>query len=553
MRALVLATTSSEKVMRTARALERERPGITCVVGVPEVEEWKYTADGDSTLVLGEQWLSLDSPATREKIDREGFDLTLLPMGVPRQAFLYLARYVRSKKDHAFLLEAGPLRLRKWWLIVPFLVVFSFVCFGPISLFLRTARWLDGGILLLVQLAARLVGRRNEALPTRDLICHTVTSLGTGGAQRQVVEYLRSAQSNGSPIRLLVLFEYNDLFLNELEKSGIGCEIIYRRCRSSRVGRFCGRAFPNSTVFFLLWHRLRQLRPRCTYSWLFLANVITAPAARLAGVDRVFSSIRNLSVWKSWPEYRHWWYRPADRLSAPLNDVIVGNAQAVIEDYVEWSGIEPEKTCVIRNAIDVERFLATPVSDLRARLDIPPEVALVLTVGRLAHEKNHAMLLRCFAEIRSRGHNARLMVVGHGELEPKLRQMCTDLDVESYVDFVGKTSEPENFFRAADLFALSSDIEGLPNVLLEAQAFGLSAVTTRSGGSGEVVEDGSTGFVVEVGDEAMFVDRMDRLLRDPELRLEMGRRAQERMRSEFSIEEMVAAIDRLTGRTAGSG
>ena len=76
-------------------------------------------------------------------------------------------------------------------------------------------------------------------------------------------------------------------------------------------------------------------------------------------------------------------------------------------------------------------------------------------------------------------------------------------------------------------------------------------MTTRSGGSGEVVEDGSTGFAVEVGDEEAFVDRMDLLLRDPELRSEMGSRAQERMRSEFSIEEMAAAIDQLTGRTAG--
>jgi len=556
MRILVLATASVSAVVRAGGRIEDEHPGADIVIAVPEVEQWKFGDSGFETWTLGEEWLPLADDEVWAEVLNRGFDLVLIPLGTPRQALLFVARRVASTPQMRFELDFySLLRCHGRTLIRLLLVFHTLVVFAPIGIGLRLSRAADGAFVIGVQVLARLVSRRKEAGRNEDAgpICHVITSLGTGGAQRQLVDYLRRATPSPVPLVTIALFEYNELFVDDLEDEGIDVEILYRTCRASRLGHLLGRAFPYSTVLFLLWRRLRLLRPRCTYSWLFTANVVTAPAARLAGVSEVMSSIRNLSVWKSWPEYRHWWYRSADRLSAPLNDVIVGNAQAVADDFAIWSGVAESSLRVIHNGVDGDRFLAAPASDVRCQLGIPEEMPVALTLGRLAHEKNHAMLLRCCAELVRRDRDFRVVIVGHGELEQELRVLCSDLGLERLVHFAGKTDEPQSFYRSADLFVLSSTIEGMPNSLMEAQLFGLPAVTTRSGGSGEVVDDGWTGFVVEVGDEEAFVDRMDRLLRDPKLRSEMGRRAQGRMRSEFSIEEMVAAIDRLTGRTARSG
>lgn len=556
MRILILATASVNAVVRAAARSEDEYPGANIVIAVPEVEQWKYGDSGLETWTLGEEWLPLADDEVWAKVLERGFDLVLIPLGLPRQALLFLARRVASTPQMRFELDLySVLRCHGRALIRLLLVLHTFVVYAPIGIGLRLSRAADGALVVGVQVLARMVsprkaGRQEEVAGP---VCHVITSLGTGGAQRQLVDYLRRAAPSPVPLVTIALFEYNELFVDELEDEGTDVEIIYRTCRASRLGHILGRAFPYSTVLFLLWRRLRRLRPRCTYSWLFTANVVTAPAARLAGVAEVMSSVRNISAWKRWPQYRHWWYRAADRCSAPLNSVIVGNSQAVADDFAIWSGAARSSLRVIHNGVDGDRFLAAPVSDVRRQLGIPKEMPVVLTLGRLAHEKNHAMLLRCCAELVGRGRDFRVVVVGHGELEQDLRALCSDLGLEDRVHFAGKTDEPQSFYRSADLFVLSSTIEGMPNSLMEAQLFGLPAVTTRSGGSGEMVEDGSTGFVVEVGDEEAFVARMDRLLKDPELRSEMGRRAQERMRSEFPIEKMVAAIDRLTGRTAGPG
>ena len=101
-------------------------------------------------------------------------------------------------------------------------------------------------------------------------------------------------------------------------------------------------------------------KPSCVVSWLFQANVIAASAARLAGVPRVVASVRNMSTWKSWPGFRRWWYWLADRLTAPLNDVIFANSRAAANDFVRWTRRPDLPIEVVPNGLDVDALLAAP-------------------------------------------------------------------------------------------------------------------------------------------------------------------------------------------------
>jgi glycosyltransferase involved in cell wall biosynthesis len=548
MKILVLCVAPVPRVLKVVIDLRDQHPDAEICIAAPEVSQWRLRGNSWRVWTIGEHSLPLDSSATRSAISELAPDLIVVPLGTPRQSLLSVARYVRAVGKSCFQLAAGPLRrVTSWRGIWLLLVLYSLLLWGPISVALRVSRLLDTVTLLASLVLARCLPRRQQQ-DSSGAVCHIIYSLGTGGAQRQLVEYLRHCARRDSPLRLLVLFDYNELFIDRVRRYTDAVEVLHHSCSRSLVLLACARAFPYMTAFLLIVRRLRQLRPQSVMSWLFLTNVIAAPAARLAGVPMVSSSIRNVSAWKTWPQYRAWWFRLADRLAAPVNDVIVANAQAVADDYAAWSGVDPGKIRVIRNGVDVDRLANAPFTDLRNRF-ASPETPMILTIGRLAVEKNHSMLLRCCTSLKQLGHQLSLVIVGHGELEQELQEQCLTMGLQESVHFVGKTDEPESFFRAADLFVLCSRIEGMPNVVMEAQALGLPVVTTDCGGTGEVVADQKTGLVVGCDDDAAMIAAIERLLTDPALRDEMGHRAVERMRSELSLERMARELDELTGIT----
>jgi glycosyltransferase involved in cell wall biosynthesis len=256
-----------------------------------------------------------------------------------------------------------------------------------------------------------------------------------------------------------------------------------------------------------------------------------------------------MSTWKSWPGFRKWWYWPADRLTAPLNDVIFANSRAAANDFVRWVRLPGLPVEVVANGLDIDALLATPYTDARQRHGLPSDVPILLAVGRLSFEKDHETLLRSCALLATRMQRWHLLVVGHGVLETRLRQLADDLGLNGHVTFTGRIDDPQSYYRAATLFVLSSRIEGLPNALIEAQIFGVAAVTTDCGGAGDVADDGQTGRVVSIGDVDALARNIEELLREDETRAAMGRAAAEASRRKLNIQAMVEAIDKLSGRT----
>lgn len=547
-RILVLATAGARRVCAAAAAAQRSDSAARVVLGVAEVDAWRYRDTGLETWTLGENAPVYDQ-TLRDGVRERGFDLLVVPVGLPREGFATLPGLVRSCPAPRVLVSGPPgLRLRSPRIAWAYLSLLTVVLHLPSRLAMRVARALDGLGLLGLQAVARLPRRRHPATPSPHPggVCHVINSLGTGGAQRQLVEYLRRTVAAGEPMRLLVLTDYNDLFRDELSALGIPVETVYDRLREGRLRHLLAYLFPRVALVAALAARLRELRPACVWSWLFLANVVAAPAARLAGVPRVLTSVRNLSEWKAWPEYRHWWYRPADRGAAALSDHVVVNARALADDYAAWAGVSLERIRVVPNGIDAARFLDVPRRSVRPELGIPPDVPVVLTLGRLAAEKDHAMLLRASAALVADGVDHVVVLAGHGEREAALRRLALDLRLGDRVVFAGKTTEPASFYASADVFALPSRIEGMPNALMEAQLFGVPAVTTASGGAAEVVVDGETALVVPVGDEAAFTAALRRLLTDPALRRAMGDAASLHIRTELSLDRTVAAMDTLS-------
>lgn len=130
------------------------------------------------------------------------------------------------------------------------------------------------------------------------------------------------------------------------------------------------------------------------------------------------------------------------------------------------------------------------------------KVSTFVSVGRFSPEKNQSRLIRAFALVHAARPDTRLLLIGSGPLEKKLRSLVSDLRLEEAVQFTGQLPNPYILMEAADCFVLSSDYEGQPMVILEAKMLGLPIVTTAFGSVRSAVPEG-TGKVVDLTDEAL--------------------------------------------------
>lgn len=135
------------------------------------------------------------------------------------------------------------------------------------------------------------------------------------------------------------------------------------------------------------------------------------------------------------------------------------------------------KVHVMNNAIEIDKFTFNPLirEEMRHQLDVDGKF-VIGNVGRLSYQKNHEFLIRVFNEIYKLEKNGVLLLVGRGELEDDVRQQVEELGLTEAVKFLGIRNDVPSLLQAMDVFLLPSRYEGLPVVLVEAQAAGLVSV-----------------------------------------------------------------------------
>ena len=172
----------------------------------------------------------------------------------------------------------------------------------------------------------------------------------------------------------------------------------------------------------------------------------------------------------------------------------------------------------------------------RIRLGLPPDVPVVLFVGRLTSIKRPDRLIEAMSLVLESRPDAVLGLVGEGDLLKETRIRAEPLG--SAVHFLGWQPDIASLYVASDCVVLTSDSEGMPVTLIEAAMAGVPAVTTDVGSAREVVLDGVTGLVV-APEAAAVADGILRLL-DPNLRNLMGAAALARANTEFNTQRLIA-------------
>lgn len=271
----------------------------------------------------------------------------------------------------------------------------------------------------------------------------------------------------------------------------------------------------------------RALRPHVVHWHAARAHALGVIAARIAPVPvRILSRRVDFPVRGSLGS-RLLYADPADRIVA----ISEGVRAALLR-----SGVAAGTIRVVPSGIDASAFDA-PVdrTALRARLGIAPRTILVLNVAALAPHKSQTTLLRAAALLRERAPDLRLWIAGEGPLRAALEAEHAALGLGERVRFLGFREDVPDLLRAADLFCISSCLEGLGTSILDAMAAGLPVVATRVGGIPEAVTDGETGLLVPPGDPEGLAQAIGALAVDGGRRAAMGEQARARVR-EFSAD-----------------
>ena len=294
----------------------------------------------------------------------------------------------------------------------------------------------------------------------------------------------------------------------------------------------------------LLIRYLRRERPRVVIAGAIQTNLVAVWARRMAGVPlqliltehniiSVISHNAPLARTRMTPLLVRRFYPGADQL--------VAVSQGVALDLKCTLGNGAEKIRVVYNPILGPEFwqsASEPLPDSTIESDPRP---IVLAVGRLHYHKDYPTLLRAFALVR-RSVDARLLFLGDGPERGALEARTREFEIERAVQFLSEVRNPLPYLKRAKVLALSSIVEALPTVLIEALALNLPVVATDCpSGPREILNHGAYGTLVPVGNSERLAEALVDVLRNPHKK-EIPAEALERFQRGSVIKQYLAIM-----------
>lgn len=278
-------------------------------------------------------------------------------------------------------------------------------------------------------------------------------------------------------------------------------------------------------------------------------------ARRVPKLTRLFLAVHTTGLWGGGSSLPRGF-----RAVLPSFTRVVAVAEGQRAYLVGELGLPSEQVIVVRNGIDVSRFVATPERTIRAvelrrgwatSVACPVQGPVIGIIAALRPEKGHLDLIDVLAGNADRLRAVQLVLVGDGPMRGAIAERAAKRQVQ--VHFLGARADVADLLPAFDLVVLPSRpvVETLPLSVMEAMAAGRPVVATRVGALDELIEEGVTGWLVPPLDPKALADRLVACFTDPGGMTQVGRNAAQRAR-EFDIESTVEAMEQLlAGRAPG--
>ena len=387
--------------------------------------------------------------------------------------------------------------------------------------------------------------RTGEQAPTRML--HVITRLIRGGADENTLYTVKGLDPRRYRVDLAV-GEGSDLALLE------GLEHVTVHSVRDLVRE--PHPIKDLMALFRLARLMHKHRYQIVHTHTAKAGFLGRLAAAMVGTPSIIHTVHGVTFHDHLPRGQRAFYLALERIAGRFTHQFVTVGEDVKRIYLKEGIGKARAYETIYSGMPLDDYLAAGRIDageraaLRAELGIAPGQIVVAMAARLEPRKGHVYLLEAVRRLKPFHPELRALVLGDGPIRGWLEEQARVLEVDDVVRFLGHRTDLPRVLAAVDVSVLTSLWEGLPRVLVQSAAAGKPILTFDVEGAWEVVRDGQNGFVVPTRDVGAFTARLDTLLRDRVLALELGRAGRDRVSRSWTVETMLERLDLLYQRVA---
>lgn len=365
-------------------------------------------------------------------------------------------------------------------------------------------------------------------------IAIVTSSLFWGGAETQIANLAPRLAARNWQVTVLAMIQ-NGPVAAQLKASGISVVDLGLKEGGLRLSSF----FKLYRMGKRLIGELKIIQPEIVHSHMVPANLI----CRLLRLKKRSVLVCTAHSIIEPPAWKNLAYRITDRLC----DVTTNICRAGVERSIRDGRVPAGRVIHIANGVDTKRFHRDMEDRKRLREQLGVGDRFVwLSMGRLCREKDWPTMLKAFAIIENSNNQSFLLIAGDGPMMEETKKLILELGITNAVQFLGIRTDTPALYSCADGFIMSSSVEGLPMVLLEASSSELPIVATAVGGVPEIVEDGVTGLLAAPGDPDQLANLMSRVeTMTPSSREEMGRAGRNRTVEMYDIDAIVEQWEEL--------
>lgn len=216
-------------------------------------------------------------------------------------------------------------------------------------------------------------------------------------------------------------------------------------------------------------------------------------------------------------------------------DHVSSVGEEALADFIRTFNYPVNQTSVIRRGIPMKQLDAEEARrNLKRELNLREEDQIAMHIGNFSVEKNHIFLIDVFSNLKANFPHIKLVCVGTGILWEEIKAQVKNRGLEKTIYFLGFRKDIPEVLAGSDFFVLSSKVEGVPGVILEAATQEKPAISTDVGGVREVLVDNETGFVVQDFNKEEFQNKIVTLSTDIGVRTEMGKKAYKQVIEHFN-------------------
>lgn len=335
-----------------------------------------------------------------------------------------------------------------------------------------------------------------------------ISALDIGGAQRFCLNFGRYLKS--------INYDYEIVFIRKMKENNMKHEFDRYNIKYTELGASSVmRGMPRLIKY------LNAKRPDVLLSTIDNVDFMTSIACIVSRKTKLI--IRKANV--IFDNNVNLYTRAQLLIESKICSGLVALTEEMANDFLQY-GFKKDKIIVINNMVDLNYVKRRYSEDCeRHPWFTGTENPIVVANARFVQEKRYDILIQAFIKLKQNIKNARLMILGDGELRDSIHAMIPN-ELKETVAFLGFQNNPYYFMHNSDVFVLTSDYEGFPNVIIEAFACGLPVVATNcKSGPKEIITNEKDGYVVPVGDAESVADKLEKIIRNPELRSIMSENA----------------------------